>query len=64
LPLTPHELARAKRAPVILRALVWTGVGGVPFALRSPEPVAAWILVVAAVLVAAAGGILAARDVD
>jgi hypothetical protein len=64
LPLSPGEVARAKRAPVLLRALVWSAVGGVPFALVSPEPLAAWLVVAGAVLVAAAGGILAARDVD
>ncbi len=52
----------AKRAPVVLRALTWTALGGVPFALASPDPVAAGLLVAAATLVAAAGGILAARD--
>jgi hypothetical protein len=62
LPLSPGDLRAAKRAPVLLRALTWTAAGGVPFALTSPEPLAAWILVAGATLVAAAGGALAARD--
>ena len=50
----------AKRAPVLLRALTWTGIGGVPFALASAEPLAAWVLVAGAFLVAAVGGVVAA----
>ncbi|HTE53591.1 MAG TPA: hypothetical protein VK698_22200 [Kofleriaceae bacterium] len=62
LPLSPADVRAAKRAPVLLRALTWTAVGGVPFALGSTEPLAAWLLVVGALLVAAAGGVVAARD--
>lgn len=64
LPLTVAEVRGAKRAAVLLRALTWIAVGGIPFALRSPDPLAAWLLVGAATLVAAVGGILAARDAD
>jgi hypothetical protein len=63
LPIAPAEAAAGKRAPVLLRALTWTVLGGVPFALfTSADPVAAWLLVAGAALVAGAGGILAARD--
>jgi hypothetical protein len=62
LPFTPEDVRAAKRAPVLLRALTWTVVGGAPFAATSPEPLAAWLLVAGATLVAAVGGIAAARD--
>jgi hypothetical protein len=62
LPVTPAEAASAKRAAVLLRALTWIVVGGAPFAIRSPEPLAAWLIVVLATALAAVGGILAARD--
>jgi hypothetical protein len=62
LPIAPSEAGSAKRAAALLRALTWLVVGGVPFAIRSPEPLAAWVMVVLATLVAAIGGILAARD--
>jgi hypothetical protein len=60
LPLSPADVRAAKRAPVLLRALTWTGAGGVPFALASAEPLAAWVLVAGAFLVAAVGGVVAA----
>ncbi|HKE20123.1 MAG TPA: hypothetical protein VKB80_34855 [Kofleriaceae bacterium] len=62
LPVAPAEVATAKRAAVLLRAVTWTALGGAPFALRSPEPLAAWVIVVIATAIAAAGGIVAARD--
>jgi len=62
LPLSPGDVRAAKRAPILLRALTWTAVGGVPFAAVWPEPLAAWLLVVGATLVAAVGGVIAARD--
>jgi hypothetical protein len=62
LPLHASEVFSAKRAAVLLRALTWPVLGGVPFALRSPDPLAAWLLVVGAAIVAAVGGILAARE--
>ncbi len=62
LPIHASEVFSAKRAAVLLRAMTWPVVGGVPFALRSPDPVAAWLLVVGAAIVAAVGGILVARE--
>jgi len=62
LPIEASEVFSAKRAAVLLRAITWPVLGGVPLALRSPDPVAAWVLVGGAALVAAVGGILAARE--
>jgi hypothetical protein len=54
LPIAPAEARAAKRAAVLLRALVWIAPGGVPLAIAFPS---AWLIVAAALAVAALGGI-------
>ncbi len=52
----PADARAAKRAAVVLRALVWIAPGGVPLAIAFP---AAWIVVAAALGVAALGALAA-----
>lgn len=54
LPIAPSEARAAKRAAVLLRALVWIAPGGIPLGLAFPS---AWPIAAAALLVAAAGGL-------
>ncbi len=56
LPIAPAQARTAKRAAVLLRALVWIAPGGVPLAVAFPS---VWAIAGAAFAVAAAGGIAA-----
>lgn len=61
LPVSPGDGRAAKRAAVLLRALVWVVPGGVPLALAFPT---AWAITASALAIAAAGGTAALQSPD
>jgi hypothetical protein len=61
LPIAGSDARAAKRAAVLLRALIWIAPGGVPLALAFP---AAWAIAAAALAVAALGGLTALQSPD
>lgn len=61
LPIAPADARAAKRAAVLLRALVWVAPGGLPLALAFPT---AWAVTAAALAIAAAGGAAALTSPD
>jgi len=61
LPIAPADARAAKRAAVLLRALVWIAPGGVPLALAFPT---AWAITAAALAIASLGALAALQLAD
>jgi hypothetical protein len=61
LPIAPADARAAKRAAVLVRAVIWVAPGGIPLALAFPS---AWIVVAAALAVASLGALAALQSPD
>ncbi len=61
LPVAPSDARAAKRAAVLLRALVWIAPGGIPLALAFPS---AWIVTAVALAIASLGALAAMSSPD